>query len=40
LVSEQIHSVTKKLPTDLDEALCQFIQQMLSAMRRNWWLQR
>jgi len=28
-----------KIPTDLDEALCQFIRQMLFAMRQNWWVQ-
>ena len=28
------------IPTDLDEALCQFIRQMLFAMRQNWWVQR
>jgi len=31
---EQIHRLMTKIPTDLDEALCQFIRQMLFAMRR------
>jgi len=29
LVIEQIHRLTTKIPTDLDEALCQFIRQLL-----------
>jgi len=29
-----------KIPTDLEEALSQFIRQMLFAMRQNWWVQR
>jgi len=37
---EQIHQLTTKIPTDLDEALCQFIRQMLFAMQQNWWVQR
>ena len=37
---EQIHRLTTKIPTSLDEALCQFIRQMLFAMRQNWWVQR
>ena len=37
---EQIHRLTTKIPTDLDEALCQFIRQMLFTMRQNWWVQR
>jgi len=28
------------MPSDLDKALCQFIRQMLFAMRQNWWVQR
>ena len=39
-VIEQIHRLTTKIPTNLDEALCQFIRQMLFAMRQNWWVQR
>jgi len=35
-VIEQIHRLTTKIP----DALCQFIQQMLFAMRQNWWVQR
>jgi len=30
----------KKIPTDLDEVLCQFFRQMLFAMRQIWWVQR
>jgi len=36
---EQIHRLMTKIPTDLDEALCQFIRQIF-AMRQNWWVQR
>jgi len=37
---EQIHRLTTKIPTDLDEALCQFIRQVRFAMRQNWWVRR
>ena len=37
---EKIYRLTTKIPIDLDEALCQFIRQMLFAMRQNWWVQR
>jgi len=39
-VLQQIHYLTTKIPTDLDEALCQFIRRMLFAMLQNWWVQR
>ena len=39
-VIQQIHRLTTKIPIDLYEALCQFIRQMLFAMRQNWWVQR
>jgi len=39
-VLEQNHRLTTKIATDLDDAQCQFIRQMLFAMRQNWWLQR
>jgi len=39
-VVEQIHRLMAKIPTDLYKALCQFIRQMLFAMRQNWWVQR
>jgi len=40
LVEERIHRLTTKIPTNLDEALRQFIRQMLFVMRQNWWVQR
>jgi len=39
-VIQQIHRLTTKIPTDLDEVPCQFIRQMLFAMRQSWWVQR
>ena len=38
-VLEQIHRLTTEIPTDLDEALCQFNWQMLFAMWQNGWVQ-
>ena len=38
-VKEQIHCLMTMIPTDLDEALHQFIWQMLFAMRQKWWVQ-
>jgi len=40
ILSEQIHRLMTKIPSDFDEALCQFLRQMLFAMRQNWWVQR
>ena len=37
-IIEQNHRLTTKMPTDLDEALCQLIRQRLFAMRQNWWV--
>jgi len=39
-VIEQIHRLTTKIPTDLDEALCLLIRWIFFAMRQNWWVQR
>jgi len=39
-VLNQIHRLTEKIPTDSDDAQCQFIRQMLFALRQNLWVQR